>query len=116
MKTKTISKLMLAASLGLIFVFSVQAQSNTVLTNYLDIKDALVKTNSKDASLAASGMATLLEGKTDELSKKLLADAKGISGSSDVKVQRKHFDTLSQNVYDYIKASGEKNSPVYKQF
>lgn len=117
MKTKnSVSMLMLVASLSFIFSFGAHAQSNTVLSTYLDIKDALVITNGKNASLAAGKMASLLKGKSDGLSKKLFADAKGISESGDVKVQRKHFDTLSQNVYDYAKASGEKDGPIYKQF
>ena len=117
MKTKNlVSNLMLTASMSLIFALSVQAQSKTVLSRYLDIKDALVKTDSKTANLAAKEMFDILDGKSDKLSKKLMTDAKAISASSDVKMQRKHFDTLSQNVYDYVKASGEKDGPVYKQF
>ena len=117
MKTKYLfPKLMLIISLSLIFTFSALAQSNTVLSTYLDIKDALLQTNSKNASLAASDMAGTLEGKTDELSKKLLADARAISNSSEMKMQRKHFDTLSQNVYEYVKKTGEKEGTVYKQF
>lgn len=117
MKTKyLLSKLMLVASLSFIFAVNVHAQSKTVLSTYLGIKDALIKTNSKNASLAANGMVSILDGKSDELSKKLLADAKVISASSDVKTQRKHFDTLSQNVYDYVKKTGEKEGTVYKQF
>lgn len=117
MKTRNlISKLMLAASMSFIFTISVQAQTKTVLLAYLDIKDALVKTNAKDASLAANGLVAILNDKSDELSKKLLTDAKAISANSDVKVQRKHFDMLSQNIYDYIKETGEKDGTVYKQY
>ena len=117
MKTKNrVSKLILAASMSFIFTISAQAQSKTVLSTYLDIKDALVNTNAKDASLAANGMVAILNDKSDELSKKLLTDAKAISANSDVKVQRKHFDMLSQNIYDYIKETGEKDGTVYKQY
>jgi hypothetical protein len=117
MKTgNLVSKLMLAASMSFIFTISVQAQTKTVLSTYLDIKDALVKTNAKDASLAANGMVAILNDKSDELSKKLLTDAKAISANSDVKVQRKYFDKLSQNVYDYVKETGEKDGTIYKQF
>ena len=117
MKTqKLISKLMLAASLGFIFSLSARAQSGTVLSTYLDIKDALVQANSKNASLAANGMLSILNDRSDELSKKLMAGAKEISACSEVKTQRKYFDTLSQNVYDYVKKNGEKGGTVYKQF
>jgi len=117
MKTKyLLTNLMLVAGLSFILSVGVQAQSRTVLSTYLDIKDALVKTNSKDANLAAKEMVTILNGKSDELSKQILTDAKSISASNDVKTQRKHFDTLSQNVYEYVKMTGEKEGTVYKQF
>jgi len=107
---------MLVTSLSLVFTMSGQAQSKSVLSSYLDIKDALVKTESKDAGVAAKGLVKVLSGKSDGLSKKLLSDAKAIAASSDVKVQRKHFDTLSQNVYEYVKSTGDKEGTVYKQF
>lgn len=117
MKTKyLLTNLMLVAGLSFILSVGVQAQSRTVLSTYLDIKDALVKTNSKDANLAAKEMVIILNGKSDELSKQILTDAKAISASNDVKTQRKHFDTLSQNVYEYVKMTGEKEGTVYKQF
>ena len=113
---KSILKLVLVASLSFIFAMSVQAQSKTVLSAYLDIKDTLVDTNAKSAGVAVNSMITLLSSKFDELSKKLLADSKAISASSDVKVQRRHFDTFSQNMYAYLKKTGEKDGAVYKQF
>lgn len=117
MKTKYLfSKLMLTVGLAFIFTVGAQAQSKTVLSTYLEVKDALVQTNSKNASLAASEMVKILEGKTDELSKELLADASAISKSSEMKLQRKHFDALSQNMYEYVKKTGEKERTVYKQF
>ena len=111
-----VSKLMLAASMSFIFTISTQGQSKTVLSTYLDIKDALVKTDSKNANHAAKELTGILDGKSDELSKKLMSDAKAISTSNDVKMQRKHFDTLSQNVYEFVKKTGEKDGSVYKQY
>ena len=109
MKTKNpVSKLVLVAKLNFIVLFTAQAQSTTVLSSYLDIKDALVDTNPKNVSVAAGEMVSMLLVKTDDLSKKILVDAKVISESSDVKMQRKHFDLLSQNVYEYVKKSGKK--------
>ena len=99
---------MLVAKLNFILLFTAQAQSTTVLSSYLDIKDALVDTNPKNVSVAAGEMVSMLLVKTDDLSKKILVDAKVISESSDVKMQRKHFDLLSQNVYEYVKKSGKK--------
>lgn len=117
MKTKnSVFKLMLVASLSFIVFLSGQAQSTTILSSYLDIKDALVVTDKKNAIVAASEIVSLLQGKTDELSKKILIDAKEISASNDVKMQRKHFDLLSQNVYEYLKKSGDKDGTIYQQY
>lgn len=80
-----VSKLILVASFSFVFLFSAQALSTTVLSSYLNIKDALVKSNSKTTSAAASEMVNILQAKTDDLSKNILVDAKGISESNDVK-------------------------------
>jgi hypothetical protein len=117
MKTKNpVSTLMLVACLSFMFLFNAHAQSTTVLSSYLNIKDALVKTDPKTAGVAADELVSLLNGKTDELSKKMLVDAISISESGDVKMQRNHFDQLSQNVYTYVKKSGEKEGTIYKQY
>jgi len=117
MKTiNPVSILMLVTCISFIFLINVHAQSTTVLSSYLNIKDALVKTNPKTAGVAAGELVSLLNGKTDELSKKMLVDAKVISENSDVKMQRSHFDQLSQNVYTYVKKSGQKSGTIYKQY
>ena len=116
MTIKIISHLILAPLLGIIISNCTTAQPKTVLSAYLDVKDALVQTNSKAAGLAAEGMLAVLKDKTDAHSIKLIADAKVISESDDVSVQRKHFDTLSQNMYDYVQTLDKDKSPIYKQY
>ena len=49
-----------------------------------------------EANLAAKGMVSILNGTSDKLSQKLVSDAIAISANRDLKVQRKHFGTLSQ--------------------
>jgi hypothetical protein len=90
--------------------------NSELVAAYLAMKDALVKTNAKDASSSASILAELLSGKKDELSIKLKSDAEAISKSTDIKIQRKHFSTLSQSMYDFVKASGNKQQGRYKQY
>ena len=117
---KSVSRLMFVASLSFIVAIGSLAnsfqQSKTVLSVYLELKDALVKTDSKAASAAAKELVALVDGKHDEMSKKLKIDASQISASNDVNVQRTHFNDLSENVYAMVKNSSEKEKTVYKQF
>lgn len=90
--------------------------NSEVVAAYLAVKDALVKTNAKDASSSASTLAELLSGKKDELSIKLKADADAISKSTDIKIQRKHFNTLSQTMYSMVKDRSNTPQGLYKQY
>lgn len=113
----SVSKLMLVASLS--FIISIAGfaqQAQPILASYLQIKDALVKTDSKTASAAAKELVALVADKSDDVSKKIKANATQISESNDVNVQRKHFNDLSQNVYALVKSSSNKEGTIYKQF
>jgi len=90
--------------------------NSNLVTAYLEVKDALVKTNSAEASEAASKMVKLLDGMKDELSVKLIEDAKAISASSDVEEQRKSFNSLSQSMYSYVRDNGSEHQGLYKQY
>ena len=117
---KSVSRLMLVASLSFIVAFGSFAnsfqQSKSVLSVYLELKDALVKTDSKAASAAAKELVAIVDGKDDEMSKKLKTDASQILASNDVNVQRTHFNDLSVNVYAMVKNFSENEETVYKQF
>ena len=113
---KSLFKFLIVACMVFAVSINVHSQSKTVLSTYMEVKDALVETNGSSASEAAGDMVALLRDKSDELSKKLLADAKAISSSKDAKIQRKHFNTLSQNIYEYVKETNDKEGTVYKQF
>jgi hypothetical protein len=90
------------------------------------VKDALVKTDSKAASVKAKELlASLNAVKMGELKmdvhmvwmkvmKNLKEDSTIISASTDVKKQRDSFDTLSENIYQLIKIS-KAETPVYFQ-
>lgn len=121
MKTKnSITKLMLAGSLSFIISFGCFADKNqqtqSVLSSYLQIKDALVKTDSKAASTAAKNMMAVLGENKDDLSKKLKTNAEQIMESGDIKVQREHFNKLSENMYALVKDSSINDKTLYKQF
>jgi hypothetical protein len=91
-------------------------QAQKVLETYLEIKDALVKTDGKAASTKASQLVELLKDTDDELSKKIKFDAKHIADTKDISHQRDHFDTLSQNIYALVKATHPNDMPLYKQY
>lgn len=121
MKTNnSIVKLMLVASVGFIFSFNVNAiaaqKSQEVLDAYLKVKDALVKTDSKLASESAKILVSVIGESSDELLVKIIASAKKIESSSDVKEQRTFFNDLSENVYQLVKGSADIEMPLYRQY
>lgn len=102
-------------------------QLQDVYDSYFLVKESLVKTDSKSASLNAEKLKTAITTvkmeslKMEEhtiwmkLSKALLADAENISNSQDINKQRKFFKSLSKNLYDLIKVS-KSSEPVYYQY
>lgn len=104
------------------------AQNVTPLTNvfstYFSIKDALVKSNTSDASTKANEMLkSIKEVDMNKLSTaehtvwmKLMngitANAENIAKSKDILKQRQSFASLSQNIYDLLKSS-KQGQPFY---
>lgn len=103
------------------------AKLNGVFENYFLLKDELVKTDGVTAAAKAKLLVTSLnEVKMGELSKEVhkvwmkvmknvMADAKGISATQDVKAQRLLFVSLSKKMYDLVKVA-KFQTPVYYQF
>lgn len=101
-------------------------QLQSVYDAYFAVKDALIKSDAKLTSAKAKDLlAAITEVKMDKLKsdehnvwmkavKKMTADAKSISTSSDLKKQRETFKSLTKNTYDLIKVS-KPNEVVYKQ-
>jgi copper chaperone CopZ len=102
-------------------------QLKVVYDNYFLLKDALVKTDGKAASLASKELSASLNAvQMDKLAmdvhmvwmktmKQLKEDAEHISDTEDIKHQRDHFMTLSKNMYEMIKVS-KSETPTYYQF
>ena len=102
-------------------------QLKPVFDNYFLLKDALVKTDGKAASSVAKDLlASLNAVKMDELAmdvhlvwmkvmKDLMAGAKNISETQDIKKQRTLFMSLSKNMHDLIKVA-KYEMPVFYQF
>lgn len=103
------------------------SQLQSVYDAYFSVKDALIKSDSKLTSAKAATLLTAISAvKMDKLKsnehtvwmkvvKKMTADAKSISSTTDLKKQRETFKSLSKNTYDLIKVSNPEQ-PVYKQY
>lgn len=103
------------------------SQLQSVYDAYFTVKDALIKSDSKLTSAKAAALLTAITAvKMDKLKsnehtvwmkvvKKLTADAKSISSTTDLKKQRETFKSLSKSTYDLIKVSNPEQ-PIYKQY
>jgi hypothetical protein len=101
-------------------------QLKGIFDNYFELKDALVKSDGALASIKAKELSVSI-GKIEmkELSdsehsvwmkvmKELAVDTENIEKTKEIKTQRSHFDTLSENMYLLLKAS-KQDSAVYYQ-
>ncbi len=87
-----------------------EAQTEVNLTEkYLAVKDALVSTDPAKAKAAASDF--LKVSKNSSLNTAL----ETIANTNDVKVQRAAFETLSMNMYSFVKTNGT-STVLYKQY
>ena len=109
------------------FEFNKSNQLQAVYDAYFTVKDALIKSDSKLTSAKAKDLLTAISAvkmdklKSDEhtawmkVIKKLTADAKSISVTTDLKKQRETFKSLSKNTYNLIKVT-KSDQVVYKQY
>jgi hypothetical protein len=123
-------KLLMAAAI-ILFASIANAQSNTnikkVLDAYIQLKDALVKSDGTSSSGASKTLLSAIqEVNMSELNTEthtqwmkvvnaLKEDAQHISESKEITHQRDHFMSLSKNLYAVIKVS-KSEMPIYYQF
>jgi hypothetical protein len=96
-----------------------------ILTEYYDIKNALVSSDAAGASKSAgelirltnsievNSLAASEQALFKSLQTKLVNDASKIAGSKDINAQRVSFQTLSQNMITLVKGAKLSSSPVY---
>ena len=105
-----------------------QQQLNSVYNEYINLKDALVKEDSKSTSTSASSllnnltrvdMKLLSNNKTHKywmsLEKELKSSATSITKTSEIKAQRDHFKHLSSHLINAVQLFGV-NEKVYLEF
>ena len=105
-----------------------QQQLNSVYNEYINLKDALVKEDSKSTSTSAStllnnltkvNMKLLSDNKAHNhwmsLEKEIKSSATSISETSDIKLQRNHFKHLSSHLINAVQLFGV-NEKAYLEF
>ena len=123
-------KLLMATAI-ILFATIANAQSNTnikkVLDAYIQLKDALVKSDGASSSSASKTLLTAIqEVNMSELNTEthtqwmkvvndLKEDAEHINETKEITHQRDHFMSLSKNLYAVIKVS-KSETPIYYQF
>jgi len=102
-------------------------QLKSVFDNYFNVKDALVKSDGNATAIASKELVAAINAvKMDKLEmdvhmvwmkvvNQINEDAAHIADTKDVKHQREHFMTLSNDIYALIKVSKNKTT-VYYQF
>ena len=103
------------------------ASINKVINSYIQLKDALIKSDGTISSSAAKTLLTTIEEvNMHELSadvhtqwmkvvNDLKEDAEHISDTKEITNQRDHFMSLSKNLYSVIKLS-KLETPIYYQY
>jgi hypothetical protein len=123
-------KLLMATAI-ILFATIANGQTNTginrVLNAYIQLKDALVKSDGASSSSASKTLLTSIqEVNMNELNTEthtqwmkvlndLKEDAEHISETKEITHQRDHFMSLSKNLYAVIKVS-KSETPIYYQF
>lgn len=102
-------------------------QLKSVFDNYFNVKDALIKSDGSTTAIASKELVAAINAvKMDKLEmdvhmvwmkvvNQINEDAAHIAETKDVKHQREHFMTLSNDIYALIKVSKNKTT-VYYQF
>ena len=93
-----------------------KGQAGKILSNYLVIKEALVKTDGEEAGAAAKKLITEFGVAQDKLAKEIFFDAQHIAETDNSDHQRDHFFTLSDNIYEMVKLTGVNNKVIYRQY
>ncbi len=101
-------------------------QFNNVVFSYIQLKNALVDDNAKDAAAAGAAVATAIENVDmsaatpaqkkiyDEVKMDVKEHGEHIAENANkIDHQREHFETLSKDVYDLVKVFGSDKTLYY---
>lgn len=101
--------------------FAQDNQISDLLTKYYNIKNALVAGNANTASSEAEAFVKTLKGLDSKTINEgtrdaLLKDAGQIEETKELKHQREHFASISDNMYTLAKATKLTTQPVYYDY
>lgn len=89
------------------------AQAGAVYEHYLHLKNALVKSDAKEAQAGAAALQTAFS----EAGNTKGADLAGkIASSTDIKAQRAEFEALTAEAEAVVRSSGVQTGAIYKQY
>lgn len=126
--------ILLVAVLAIAFTSKIIAQDNvdtslqSVITSYLEVKNALTKDSGAKVQAAAKTLYAAINAVQMEklcavehrawmeYQEKLSYDAEHIKGTNELEHQREHFIKLSANIYKMIKAINNNKEDLYYQF
>ena len=102
----------------MLFGFSAFAQNtNDLYDNYINVKNALVKSNSNGASSAIDVFYQSLKSEQDFPEKKdLLKATEKLSKANNLEKQRASFNDFSTQVWKLVKGSDKVKQTVYYQY
>ncbi|OJV51824.1 MAG: hypothetical protein BGO31_08515 [Bacteroidetes bacterium 43-16] len=102
----------------LFFGFSAFAQNTgKLLNNYLDVKNALVNSDSKAASVAATALYQSIKNESDFSQKAtLLQAAEKLSKAGNIEKQRAALDQVSVSLWKLVESDKKLNQTVYYQY
>lgn len=100
---------------------SIKAQPSQLLTSYYQLKDNLVKGNTTNAAASAGELAKAINGTdkqtvNESTANILLSDANAIAQSTDIKLQREKFATLSNKMFELAQKVKLSPDPIYQQY
>lgn len=91
-------------------------EMSDILKAYLDLKDALVETDSEKAQNAAQEFLTSLESDSEVTNSELKEEVQKVAETTDIKVQRSSFDLISVMMVDLAKSADLSSVTLYKQY
>lgn len=102
----------------MLFGYSAFAQnSNTLVSNYINVKNALVKSDAKAAADAIQVFYQSVQNEKDFTQKAdLLKATDALQKAGDLKSQRNAFNNVSTLMWAVVKNTEKLNQPVYYQY
>ncbi len=84
-----------------------------IIDDYMKLKEAFVDADPEKIKESAVALLEVIDATSMP---EIQQNTKEIAGNDDINTQRIYFDSLSNNIYKWVKTSGKLQAPVYWQF